>query len=160
LIESSQEEWRCVVKIVSRFSRVTNVGRRGGEVKCFERELGAAGGLSFRVDLGVRAIPTAKIVGSVGRCHELRRDFFYKNLPASSERYQRIGKAMREERPLPAIEVYELRTPRALAPGSGTGSEYYVVDGHHRVALAKKLGRDFIDARVVLYRASQRQLAA
>jgi hypothetical protein len=146
------------VKVELKFSRVTNIGRRGGEVKCFERELGAAGGLSFRVDLGVRAIPTANIVGSVGRWNELRRDFFYKYLPASSERYRRISKAMREDRPLPAIEVYELRTPRAL--GSGTRSEYYVLDGHHRVALAKKLGRDFIDARVVLYRASQPQLAA
>jgi ParB-like chromosome segregation protein Spo0J len=31
-------------------------------------------------------------------------------------------------------------------------SEYYVVDGHHRVAMARKLGQDFLDAHVVAYR--------
>jgi hypothetical protein len=31
-------------------------------------------------------------------------------------------------------------------------SEYYVVDGHHRVAMARKLGQDFLDAHVVEYK--------
>ena len=34
-------------------------------------------------------------------------------------------------------------------------TEYYVVDGHHRVAMAKKLGQDFLDAHVVEYRLNQ-----
>jgi ParB-like chromosome segregation protein Spo0J len=67
---------------------------------------------------------------------------------------------MRHDQPLPAIEVYELRTPLTPAPGSETRSEYYVVDGHHRVAMAKKLGRDFLDAHVVLYRGSRPLMAA
>ena len=143
------------MKLEFTFSQVTNLARRGGGgVKCFEHELGAAGGLTFRVDLGIRAIPTATIVGSVGRWNELRRDFFYKNTPPHSLRYRRVGEAMRHDQPLPAIEVYELRTPLTPAPGSGTRSEYYVVDGHHRVAMAKKLGVDFLDAHVVLYRAA------
>lgn len=31
-------------------------------------------------------------------------------------------------------------------------TEYYVVDGHHRVAMAKKLGQDYLDAHVVEHR--------
>jgi hypothetical protein len=31
-------------------------------------------------------------------------------------------------------------------------TEYYVVDGHHRVAMAKKLGQDYLDAHVIEYR--------
>src|SRR5262249_55722880 len=126
-----------------------------GGVKCFERALGEAGGLTFRVDLGVRAIPVAKIVGSVDRWSHLRGDFLDASDPTVTERHRRIGRAMAHDRPLPAIEVYELRMPRTDDPTAGTRSEYYVVDGHHRVAMARKLGREFLDAHVVLYRASR-----
>ncbi|HEU5315896.1 MAG TPA: ParB/RepB/Spo0J family partition protein [Chloroflexota bacterium] len=34
-------------------------------------------------------------------------------------------------------------------------TEYYVVDGHHRVAMAKKLGQDYLDAHVVEYRVAE-----
>jgi hypothetical protein len=125
-------------------------------VKCFERELAAAGGLACRVDLGVRAIETAKIVGSVGRWNHLRFDFFDAANPTVTSRYARIGQAMRQGKPLPALDVYELRTARGNSVGQSPAGEYYVVDGHHRVAMAKKLGVDFLDARVVLYRVATR----
>src|SRR5438094_10538428 len=80
-------------------------------VKCFERELAAAGGLVCRVDLGVRAIPTVKIVGSVGRWNHLRQDFFDTSSFDAPQRYARIGQAMSQGKVLPAIDVYELRCP-------------------------------------------------
>jgi hypothetical protein len=123
-------------------------------VKCFERELAAAGGLACRVDLGIRAIPTARIVGSVGRWNHLRHDFFDASGPGASHRYARIGQAMAQGKALPALDVYELRMPRKGSEGDLVVGEYYVVDGHHRVAVAKKLGVDFLDAHVVLYRAA------
>ena len=70
------------------------------------------------------------------------------------QRYARIGQAMSQGKVLPAIDVYELRCPRRCPERVTIASEYYVVDGHHRVAIAKKLGVDFLDAHVVLYRAS------
>jgi hypothetical protein len=124
-----------------------------GEVKCFERELAAAGGLAFRVDLGIRTIATAQIVGSVGRWNSLRRDFLPKHGP-TTDRYMSVGRAMAQGKLLPAIEVYELRTARPNVQGGDVRSDYYVVDGHHRVAVARKLGVDFLDAHVVLYRAA------
>jgi hypothetical protein len=128
--------------------------RRGAAgIKSFERELAAHGGVAFRVDLGIRAIPTAKVVGSVGRSSHLRHDFFEGSEPAASQRYARIGRAMRRGTALPALEVYELRAGQDNDRASAPVDEYYVVDGHHRVAMAKKLGVDFLDAHVVLYRA-------
>ena len=59
--------------------------------------------------------------------------------------------AMSRDEVLPAIDVYELRTP---CPDGRTRSEYYVVDGHHRVAVARRFGQEFLDAHVVLYRVS------
>src|SRR5260370_397578 len=90
--------------------------REVGEVKCFERELAAAGGLAFRVDLGIRAIPTAKIVGSVGRWNTLRQDFPANNAPALEQRYRRVAAAMAQDAAVPAIDVYELRAPRPGRP--------------------------------------------
>lgn len=143
------------MELTSVLRQVTKVIPRGvGEVKCFERELARAGGVAFRVDLGVRTIPTAQIVGSVGRWNCLRGDFLYKHAPTLSARHQSVGRAMRQGKALPAIEVYELRTSHPTTAGKAPRDEYYVVDGHHRVAMAKKLGVDFLDAHVVLYRAS------
>jgi ParB-like chromosome segregation protein Spo0J len=43
---------------------------------------------------------------------------------------------MRQGEPLPPIEVWAWR------------GEYYVLDGHHRVAAARALGSDYISAQV------------
>lgn len=133
----------------TRVARVLSPG--GGEVKCFERELLAAGGVASRVDLGMRTVPTAKIVGSVSRWNNLRGDFFEKNGPTMSERYLRIGTAMTRGSPLPALELYELRTSGTAERHDEVVSEYYVVDGHHRVAMARRLGVVYLDAHVVVY---------
>jgi ParB-like chromosome segregation protein Spo0J len=65
-------------------------------------------------------------------------------------RYHRIGEAMRAGKTLPPLELYELRERRSGEPRADDG-EYYVVDGHHRVAMARRLGQDFLDAHVVVY---------
>jgi hypothetical protein len=44
---------------------------------------------------------------------------------------------MRQGEPLPPIEVWAWR------------GEYYVLDGHHRVAAARALGSDYISAHVI-----------
>jgi hypothetical protein len=53
--------------------------------------------------------------------------------------------------PLPPVELYKIKGPRDQK-GAAPVSEYYVVDGHHRVAMARKLGQAFLDARVVEYK--------
>ncbi len=91
-------------------------------------------GLSNRVYRGIHAIPVEKIVGSVGRAADLLPGF---RLKRPDTRYYRIRRAMEKGEILPPIIVYKV------------GDEYYVLDGNHRVAVAKELGREFIDAEVI-----------
>ena len=130
---------------------IRRVFRRHGKVKSFDRELESAGGITGRADLGAKTVPVAKVVGSVGRTHNMRSDFFYVSGKVT-QRFVRIGQAMKAGKTLPPIDVYKLkRSSRDGAPPPV--SEYYVVDGHHRVAMARKLGQDFLDANVVEYTA-------
>lgn len=124
-----------------------------GAVKSFEQEVEAARILG-RVDGGMKTIPASKVVGSVGRAQNLRSDFFYRTGKAVTGRFVSIGKAMEQGKVLPPIEVYKakLRRPRPDGGGEAPMTEYYVVDGHHRVAMARKLGQDYLDAHVVEYR--------
>ncbi len=122
-----------------------------GDAKSFEKDVEGAGVVG-RVEGGMRTIPAEKIVGSVGRAHNLRSDFFYRTGQAMTGRFVRIGKAMQEGKVLPPIEVYKAKLRRQEGEREVERTEYYVVDGHHRVAMAKKLGQDFLDAHVVEYK--------
>ena len=88
-------------------------------------------------DTGERLIPVGSIVGSVDGASPLFDRSFR---PVSERARARLGSvlvAMRQGEPLPPIEVYAWR------------GEYYVLDGHHRVAAARAIGSDFIDAHVI-----------
>jgi hypothetical protein len=93
---------------------------------------------------GVKSIPVAAIVGSVGRSHELASDFQSRNrvwgYPQADDRYHSIRAAMLQGIALPAIEVYQL------------GNQYYVLDGNHRVAAARSVGQLEIDAVVTAFK--------
>ncbi len=136
---------RAVVQRVVAF-----LARPHRDVLSFEREVEAAG-VAGRVDAGMATIPAAKIVGSVGRAAVLRSDFFRKSGKVT-DRFVRIGEAMERGVALPPIEVYKARLLRRRGVREAVVTEYYVVDGHHRVAMAKKLGQDYLDAHVVEYR--------
>ncbi|SRR5579875_3552660 len=133
--------------------------RRHGPVKSFEDTLTAAGGIKGRFDAGAGSVPTQKIVGSVGRAHNLRSDFFYRTGRAMTGRFVRIGDAMQQGRTLPPVDLYKVK--KAPSPSrEPAASEYYVVDGHHRVAMARKLGQAFLDAHVVEYTVGPSEMAA
>jgi len=123
------------------------------DVKSFASEVETAG-VTGRVDAGVHTVPATKIVGSVGRSQNLRSDFFYKSGKVTA-RFHSIGQAMQAGRLLPPVELYKARLRRRHGEREAVVTEYYVVDGHHRVAMAKKLGQDYLDAHVVEYRLSQ-----
>jgi hypothetical protein len=152
---SINTQWRCVVILPLVARQIARVMPRGaGVVKSFEHELALAGGVACRFDLGMRAVPTARIVGSVSRWNHLRGDFLDKYYPELNERHRRIREAMVRGTTLPAVELYELRVRQTRGPPAEATSEYYVVDGHHRVAMARRLRIDFLDAHVILYRAA------
>jgi uncharacterized ParB-like nuclease family protein len=98
-----------------------------------------AAGLEGRSFGGVREIPVDKIVGSVAPDFK-SGDFDPSFLPLNRrmrERWTRIYQAMVEGDELPPIDVYKV------------DDRYYVIDGHHRVSVARNLGRPMINARVI-----------
>jgi hypothetical protein len=84
----------------------------------------------------MRTVEVEKIVGSVGRC----RDFDSSFLPvrvSMSVRWGRVDRAYHQGVELPAVSLYKM------------GDEYFVVDGNHRVSVARYHGVAAIDAEVV-----------
>ncbi len=83
-------------------------------------------------------IPLDAIVGSVGRYVDFTRDF----LPLSDSdegRWARVKVAF-EQQGLAPIEVYKI------------GAAYFVLDGNHRVSIARQLGATHIEAYVNEFR--------
>jgi hypothetical protein len=78
---------------------------------------------------GVRSIDTADIVGSVGRAEELDCNFRSRKEPWN-DRHRLLEAMMRRGEPSEPIKVFLVRREKK--------AEYYVLDGHHRVALAKR----------------------
>jgi hypothetical protein len=92
--------------------------------------------------VGVREIPVAQIVGSVDRSVDFDQ-LFRPRRGALRDRLNSLRKAF-ADRPMPPINVYE------------AGGLYFVSDGHHRVALSRQQGTEFIDAEVTRIRTSHR----
>ena len=84
--------------------------------------------------VGIRPIPVRDIVGTAGRMGDFDKEF----LPLrrnTSERWKRLERAYPDGN-FPPIVVYRLQ------------DSYFVVDGHHRVAIARQRKMDYIDAEV------------
>ncbi len=98
-----------------------------------------AAGAEGRSFGGVQEIPLNQIVGTAASPAKAS-DFDPAFLPATRrlrDRWTRVYTAMVEGGELPPIDVYRV------------GDGYYVIDGHHRVSVARSLGRDVINARVI-----------
>src|SRR5437868_9390411 len=110
---------------------------RAQRLRSIEPVLRAAG-LEGRSSGGVQEIPVDRIVGSVAPDAKTT-DFAPGFLPVNRrmrDRWTRVYQAMVEGDELPPIDVYKV------------DDNYYVIDGHHRVSVARSLGRPTINARV------------
>ena len=86
--------------------------------------------------VGLKEIPLAAIVGSVGRYTDFTRSFL--PLQDSDEaRWARVQLKNLSMDGLPPVEVYQV------------GEVYFVHDGNHRVSVARQLGTSHIEAYVV-----------
>ena len=105
-----------------------------GLILPFEEVVDALGVVG-REDLGLKVVPLESIVGTVDRAADFDRGF-RPTSPRLRSRWERIAAAQRRGESLPPISLYRV------------GELYFVRDGHHRVSVAKSLGRDDIDAYV------------
>lgn len=85
----------------------------------------------------VGPVAVRRIVGSVSKAHRLTPTFLPLEEKARSRRFRSVQQAMQRGVTLPPIEVYALRR------------EYYVIDGHNRVAAAIANGVQYLDAKIL-----------
>ena len=98
--------------------------------------------LRARTERGVQHIPLNAIVGSVGRNTDFTRTFLPRNA-SDQQRWANVKAVfmdMDSGASLPPIEVYKV------------GEVYFVVDGNHRVSIAKQEGLTSIEARVIEFK--------
>ena len=123
----------------SIWQRLRNVLRNDAceadDAKCFRDDQEKEKAFAAR-ERGLQTVPLDRIVGSVGRYRDFDSRFRSKHREPS-ERVERIRAAMREGKPLPPVKLYQIK------------DEYYVLDGNHRIAVAKSLGHDEILATIV-----------
>jgi hypothetical protein len=92
-----------------------------------------------RLHRGTRVVEADEIVGSVGRWDEFDRSF----LPARASvghKWKRIDRAFHRTEDLPPVKLYEI------------GDAYFVVDGHHRVSVARYHHVPTLEAAVAQFR--------
>lgn len=108
-----------------------------GRLGCFGEASEASGrpeGCCRRFEI----VEVERISGSVGRCLDFDRGF----LPVCScmgDRWRGVDRALREGKSLPPVELYKL------------GGEYFVLDGNHRVSVARQRGVAAVDAMVTRF---------
>jgi len=84
---------------------------------------------------GMKTVKVKKIAGSLNRYHDFDRAF----LPLQDQlasRWQSVNRAFYTDVNLPPVVLYKV------------GEVYFVVDGHHRVSVAREQGQEFIEAEV------------
>ncbi len=109
-------------------------GQRSNELLSYEavsRQLKITG----RSSSGVQDIPLDAIVGSVGRYNDFTRNFLPKR-NTGRERWARVRASLDEMAGWPPIQAYQV------------GDAYFVLDGNHRVSVARDLGVKSIQADV------------
>jgi hypothetical protein len=92
-------------------------------------------GLKGQSYAGIRAIQIERIIGTVDRDHDFDREFRLRRRHIG----QRLASVRRTfaDGAFPPISVFEI------------GGSYFVSDGHKRVAVAREMGIDSIDAEVI-----------
>ncbi|MBN1264035.1 MAG: universal stress protein [Anaerolineales bacterium] len=91
--------------------------------------------LGTSVDQGVEAVPIDSIIGSVGRYQDFTRSFLPRH-DSDRERWARVKAGVSDLSGLPPVELYRV------------GEAYFVLDGHHRISVAKQVGATHIEAYI------------
>lgn len=95
--------------------------------------------LRVRTERGVQQVPLDAIVGSVGRYTDFTRSFLPRQTK-NQQRWARVKAAMEDGVGMPPIEVYKV------------GEAYFVVDGNHRVSIARQEGFSSVAAHVIEFK--------
>jgi hypothetical protein len=131
-LADSEFEWS---RLKGFFQRVLgSLSGHSQELLSFDevREKLRLGGPIYR---GVQDVPLDQIVGSVDRYKDFDRRFMPRQ-SHSEQKWQRINRAWYQEENLPPVLLYQV------------GEVFFVIDGHHRVSVARSHGQPTIEAEV------------
>lgn len=84
---------------------------------------------------GLQTVAIKQIIGSAGRSADFDRAFFPRQVQTEA-RWRSIDWATHKGIGLPPVELHKI------------GNIYFVIDGHHRISVAREHGQDFIEAYV------------
>ena len=103
-------------------------------------------GVTGQAPLGVRTIPVAAIVGTIGRCCDFDRCF----TPLRPDLRRSVNAVRRAfaDGAVPPIDVIKL------------GDAYFVSDGHKRLGAARAAGTEYIEADLTELFARRQRCAA
>ncbi len=87
---------------------------------------------------GSRTVPVGEIRGSAGRIGDFDRDF-HPLQTHTQERWLGIAAARWRGKSLPPVSLVQV------------GDRYFVLDGHHRISVARALGEQYIEAQVTIW---------
>ena len=131
---SDTEEFRRARARASREKLWSQLRGRSANLLCFhEADNQPQDSVEYRMDYA--QVPLQAIVGSFERCADYTPSF----LPLKDHdqtRWMRVEQAFVQSKPLPPIQVMKV------------GPAYYVMDGHHRVSVARQLGLSHLEAQV------------
>jgi hypothetical protein len=94
--------------------------------------------VTSQYDQGTDSIPLEKIVGSASRSQDYDSDFRPLDLHLK-QRWVKIATLRLMNVSLPAVELVRI------------GEAYFVIDGHHRISVARALGQTYIDAKIIVW---------
>jgi len=109
--------------------------RKTTSIKRFRDEQQREGAYEY-IDRGRQTVKLSKIVGSVNRYLDFDTKFRLKK-DRPRERLLAIRSIMKQGKPLPPVDLYKIK------------DYYFVVDGNHRISVAKERGYKEINARVI-----------
>jgi hypothetical protein len=93
-------------------------------------------GIRGQIYRGMQTVLVDKIIGSVGRYRDFDRAFLPKQ-DQTANRWRSIARAYYDDVSLPPVKLYKV------------GDAYFVLDGNHRISVARERGVDFVDAEVI-----------
>jgi hypothetical protein len=116
-------------------NHLARLRRRSNTLRSYNesRRQVAVRGESYR---GIQEVPVERIVGSTDRWNDF--DLAFRPLRANAaDRWISVACGYDEGRSLPPVQLYQI------------ADAYFVIDGHHRVSVARVYGFNWVDAEVV-----------
>ena len=135
-LANALEDFRDARRKASLEIILDSIRRKPSNLLSFEEINNQIKEKSFQIR-GLHKIPLDAIVGSVGRYQDFTRKFFPRR-EGNKERWGAIRKKFTSTDTMEPIEVYQI------------GEVYFVLDGNHRVSVARQNHESYIQAYVTL----------